>query len=90
MSSPPPPGRPRGTRFERERATYEAHKAELLPFEGQFVVIQGEEIAGVWATYEAASEAAYRRYGLGRFMIKQIFAVEPVHRVPSGVKLCPM
>jgi hypothetical protein len=75
--------------LEKELETYNAHRDELLQDEGKFVVIHGEQIAGTWETYEDALKAAYAEFGLGGFMVKQIFAVEPVHYVARGTPVCP-
>ena len=64
--------------LERETDTYQANLASLLEHEGDFVVIQGDEIAGTWQTYEDALKAAYDQFGLGGFMVKQIHAIEPI------------
>ena len=74
--------------LERELATYRANLSTFLDHEGEFVVIQGEEVAGFWQTYEDALKAAYERYGLGGFMVKQVFAVEPVHFFSGELPRC--
>jgi hypothetical protein len=76
--------------LEQERATYEGRKGELLKNEGQFVLIRGEEVAGIWPTFELALEAGYERFGAVPFMVKQIRAVEPVYQVSRDVLPCPM
>jgi hypothetical protein len=75
--------------LEKEMETYNAHRDQLLREEGKYVVIQGDRIAGTWQTYEDALKAAYREFGLGGFMIKQILAIEPVHYVSHGIPVCP-
>ena len=65
--------------IEKELATYNAHKDELLQHEGKFVVIHEDRIAGVWETYEDALKAGYAEFKLEPFMVKQILVVEPVH-----------
>ncbi len=61
---------------DRELATYQREKQNLLQHEGQFVVIQGDLVAGVWKKYEDALVAAYSKFGLQPFLLKQIEAVE--------------
>lgn len=58
--------------FEIEWATYNARKAELLPFEGQFVVIHGDEILGHYPTQAEAFQAGVSRYGPEPFFLHQI------------------
>jgi len=50
---------------------------------GEFVVIQGEEIAeGFFGTYADALRAGLRRFGARReFLVKQIWVTEPVYLV---------
>jgi hypothetical protein len=72
-AAPPAPGRPEEF-FQQERATYEAHKAELIKDEGRYVVIKGDEVAGVWPSYESALDGGYGRFGPVPFFVKQITA----------------
>jgi hypothetical protein len=64
--------------FDREQATYERRKPELLKTaEGQWVVIVGDELVGPLESDEAAQRAGFRRFGLGPLYIKQVLAEEP-------------
>jgi hypothetical protein len=65
--------------LEHELATYRANLMEMLGDEGKFVVIRGDEVLGVWPTYEKALGAGYDEYGLEPFLVKKIQRVEPVH-----------
>ena len=65
--------------LEKELETYYAQLEKLLAHEGRFVVIHGDEIEGIWQTFEDALKAGYKKFGLSPFMVKQILAVEPVH-----------
>ena len=48
--------------FDRERATYERHKPDLLKTaEGQWVVIVGDELIGPLESGEEAELAGYKR-----------------------------
>ncbi len=63
----------------RELATYEQHKNELVSTnEGKFVLIHGDEIAGVWDTYKDALAAGYKQFGMEPFLVKQIQGIERV------------
>jgi hypothetical protein len=65
--------------LEKELATYERHKEELvLANEGRFVLIHGDAVAGVWDTYKDALAAGYAQFGLKPFLIKQIQGIERV------------
>ncbi len=65
--------------FRQERSTFEARRAELTGHEGRYVVIKGEEIAGVWPSYEEAIDGDYDRFGPVPFFVKQIVAGQNTH-----------
>ena len=68
--------------LKSELETYNRNKQQLVAQgEGRFVVIHGDEIAGIWGTYEDALQAGYERFGLTPFLVKQIEALERVHSV---------
>jgi hypothetical protein len=65
--------------LKQELETYELHRSSLLSeSEGKFVLIHGDEVAGVWPTYREALKTGYERYGLQPFLVKQIELVESV------------
>jgi hypothetical protein len=75
--------------LERELATYEQHKAELLAQEGRFVLIQADDIAGLYDTYNDALEEGYKRFGLDRpFLIKEVREVEEVQFFTRYITPC--
>jgi hypothetical protein len=75
--------------FTAELATYDHHREELIcASEGKFVLIRGEEIAGVWDTYADALEAGYEKYGLSPFLVKQVRGIEQVQVFTRGIVPC--
>jgi len=63
-----------------ELATYLRHKDELVrESEGKYVVVHGDEVVGVWDTYEDALRAGYEKVGLEPFLVKQVRSIEQVH-----------
>ena len=64
--------------LEKEQAAYERELPKLLPNEGKFVLIHGEQVAGIFDTYHDALKVGYDRFKLDPFFIKQISAVEKV------------
>jgi len=64
--------------LEIELATYQKKRQELLVDEGKFVLIHGDDVAGVWNTYEDALNVGYDKYGLTPFMVKRIEQVETI------------
>ena len=70
------------TQFDRETRTYEREKCNLLAFEGQYVVILGDDILGHWQSREEAYRRGRRAYGRQPFMMKRISREEPVYFQP--------
>lgn len=61
----------------REYETYKSKLPELAGNEGKFALVQNSEVAGVFATYEEALMAGYKKFGLKQpFLVKQISSVE--------------
>lgn len=61
-----------------ELITYRDRLDELLQHEGRYVVIKGQEIAGIYADCRSAVEAAIAAYGPGPFLVKQVVEKEPI------------
>lgn len=65
--------------FEKELETYEKNRDRLVAeSEGKYVVIRGDEIAGVWSTYPDALAEGYKRYKLEPFLVRRIEGVETI------------
>ena len=76
--------------LEREIKTYEEKKAELLANSaGKYVVIHGDQVAGVWDTQDDALRAGYERFKLEPFLVKEITEVERVHYFTRDIPICP-
>jgi hypothetical protein len=72
------------TPFETELRVFEQHRGEWSrSHRGEFVVIQGDEIAdGFFGTYAEALKAGLKRFGARReFLVKQVWVTEPVYLV---------
>ena len=74
--------------LESEMATYKRSLPTLLADEGKFVLIQGEQIAGVYDTYQDALKAGYEKFQLSPFFVKQIWAVEPIQYMMRPLGPC--
>jgi hypothetical protein len=69
-----------------ELATYERHKSELVKtHEGKFVLIHGDEISGIWDTYQDALSAGYKQFGMQPFFVKQILEIERVQFITRDI-----
>jgi hypothetical protein len=72
------------SQFSAELGVFEQHRREwALSHPGEFVVIQGEEIAeGFFDTYANALRAGLQKFGARReFLVKQVWVTEPVYLV---------
>ena len=63
--------------LDEETATYHAFKEEFLEHEGQWVLIKGPEIIGVYPTADDAEGEAIDRFDMEPVLIRQIRRVEP-------------
>jgi hypothetical protein len=75
--------------LEQELAAYQRKLPELLASEGKFVLLRGEELAGIWDTYEDALQAGYSQFGLEPFMVKRIQGVEQALYFSRDLTTCP-
>jgi hypothetical protein len=62
-----------------ELLTYKKNLSALLPREGAFVLIKGQEVIGIYRDPEDALAAALDRFKDQRVLIKQIVSKEPIH-----------
>jgi hypothetical protein len=74
-----------GDPMAEELATYGERLGELLPYEGQYVLIKGREIFGVFPTRRAGLDEAVDRFGDDRAMVKRIVALQPIERIGHAV-----
>jgi hypothetical protein len=77
--------------LDRELAAYRSNLARLLQeqAEGKFVLVHGDEIAGVYPTQDEALHAGYDRFGLDPFLVKRVQETEKPVFVSRGVRPCP-
>jgi hypothetical protein len=68
-----------------EMATYRDRLPELLGRQGQYVLIRGDEVGGVFQDRSEALREGYRRFGIVPFLVRQITASEPVVDLPNVV-----
>lgn len=64
--------------LERELEAYKRELPNLLASEGKFVVICGDQVTGIYSSYEDALKIGYEKCGLKPFLVKRIQAVEQV------------
>ncbi len=64
--------------LEKELQVYRSKLPELATEEGKYVLVHGEDLVGVYGTYEDAIKAGYEKFKLEPFLVKQIHAIEQV------------
>jgi hypothetical protein len=73
--------------LEQEIQTYNRELNSLLGQEGKFVVIAGDKVIGVYATYEDAIKVGYEKCGMTPFLVKKIQAVEQIQYFSRDLEL---
>jgi hypothetical protein len=74
------------TPLDRELAAYEQHRGELLAAaEGKYVLIHGDEVAGVYESQADAIAEGYRQFGNVPFLVKEVARIEVPQRIISGL-----
>jgi hypothetical protein len=74
--------------LEREVKTYKDKFPELQANEGKFVLICGDEVVGIFDSYQDALSAGYVRCGINPFLVKQISTVEVLASFTRDLDLC--
>lgn len=64
--------------LEKELEVYKRRLPELLPDEGKFVLIHGDDVVQAYNNYEDAITEGYSRFKLEPFLVKQIQMIEQV------------
>ena len=74
--------------LEKELATYNRLLPELLAKQGKFVLIKGDDQAGIFDTYQDALAAGYAQFKLEPFLVKQIAPAERVSYFTRDLTSC--
>lgn len=62
--------------LDREIAVYESMRADLEnKHMGEWAVVYGEELIGLFPSFDEAARAAVERFGRGPYLIRQIGAI---------------
>lgn len=70
--------------LQKELEVYKRRLPELRLQQGKYVVIKGDELLSIFDTYSDALTAAYKKYGLAPFLLKQISDIENTQHVTSA------
>lgn len=69
--------------FQKEHDTYEALEADLLRrAEGQWVLIKGDQLLGIFGSRRDAVREGFRRLGRQDFYTEQILVERPIYYCP--------
>lgn len=72
--------------LDREYETYDRHRARLVAeHDGEFVVIKGDDVIGVWPTVHEALVEAGRRFPFQPVMVRRIASVDEVVTMSANV-----
>ena len=72
--------------LDEEMITYCDHLPGLLQGQqGQYVLIKGTNVVGVFRDRSEALREGYQRFGVVPFLVRQIVACEPVVYLPNVV-----
>ena len=74
--------------LEKELETYKRKLPELIVDAGKFALIHGDEVIGVFGTYEDALREGYQSFKLEPFLVQQIQAVQQVHLITRLLEPC--
>jgi len=72
--------------LHREYETFMNHKEELCASsQGKYALISGDDVLGVWETYQDALQAGYEKCGIDKqFLVQRISATDRVHLIYRG------
>jgi hypothetical protein len=79
-----------GSRIATEWNFYRKQVGRLLAegHEGRWVLVQGEEIIGIWDTEKEADQVRVQRFLNQDVLIQQVLSREPVLRGPTYFRSC--
>ena len=76
--------------LDKELETFHRELPNLLANEGKFAVVSGDQILGVYTSYEDALTIGYEKCGLKPFLVKEIRAIEEVRFLSRDLTFpCP-
>jgi len=72
--------------LEKELATYESHKEELLKTgKGKYALIKDDKVVGTFDTASDAVHQGYESFGLTAFLVKEIVEVDTPQNFTSNL-----
>jgi hypothetical protein len=74
--------------LEHENGVYQSHLIDLLAYEGKYILIRGDDLAGPWNSYEEALQEGFDRFGPVSFLVKKIQKVDPIQYFSRDLPPC--
>ena len=75
--------------LDKELETFNREFARLVAeSQGKFALVQEDKLVGVFDTFQDAVKSGYGQFKLTPFMVKQILAMEKVHRFSRNIVPC--
>lgn len=74
--------------LQRELATYAKKLPELLAQSGKFALVKGDELIGVYDSYQDALTAGYKQFALDPFLVKRIAPTEQIAYFTRDLPVC--
>lgn len=76
--------------LEKEQETFKREINRLAgEAAGKFALIHGDQVAGVFDTFQDAVKSGYEKFKLAPFMVKQILTMDRVHFFTRDLASCP-
>ncbi|HEV3270747.1 MAG TPA: hypothetical protein VGZ93_01035 [Candidatus Methylacidiphilales bacterium] len=72
-----------------ELETYTKKLPELLERAGQFALIKGTDVIGIYSAYADALQEGYKLFKTEPFLVQQIQSSQPIHYFSRELLLCP-
>jgi hypothetical protein len=66
------------SKLQKELETYNRLLPGLIAHQGKFVLIKGDENAGMFDSYQDALDAGYAKYQLAPFLVRQILPAQNI------------
>jgi hypothetical protein len=74
--------------LQREIETYRLKLKELLAHKGQYVLIHGDQVEGIFDSQDKALEAGYKKHLHDAFLVRKIVETEKVLFTSRNLRPC--
>ena len=74
--------------LEQELALFRKNINDWTEYEGQYVLIKGDEVIGFYSSYDDAITDGYTKFKLEPFLVKGVRLLEQLHLVSRYIDPC--